>query len=217
MKLVNELLEQDRFEVSHIYCTEDYTISELKGAEITLVSDKELERISTLKNPNQVLAVVKQIISKELNYSNEQLSLMLDTVNDPGNLGTIIRTADWFGVNQLICSLNSVDIYNPKVIQSTMGAIFRLNIVYTNLNEALNEFKKNGFDLVSAEMDGESIYETDFKTKTLLLMGSESHGVDEELSNLTRKITIPAVGQTESLNVAMATGIILSHYSKSVK
>ncbi len=215
VKLLNELLAQDKFEIQDIYCLESVELNELKGATIHLISNKELERISTLKSPNQVLAVVKQNNSNKIDFEADGARIILNSINDPGNFGTIIRTADWFGVQQIICSSNSVDLYNPKVIQSTMGAIFRVEIIYTDIIPALALFKEKDFELLSAEMVGESIFETDFQAKTVFVMGSESHGVDEAISKVCDKITIPAFGKTESLNVGMATGIILSHYAKN--
>lgn len=217
VKLLNELLEQDKFEIQHIYCVEDAALNQLNGAELTIVSAKELERISSFKSPNQVVAIVKQATPVAIDYVSNQTCLMLDSINDPGNLGTIIRTADWFGIKQVICSNDSVDLYNPKVVQSTMGAIFRVDVIYAELTSALVEFQKKDFDLLSAEMDGENAFEKKYGSKSLLLMGSESHGVSEQLSGLCTKISIPSFGETESLNVGMATGIILSHIAKQVK
>lgn len=215
VKLLNELLAQDTFEIQDLYCLESVELNQINGASIHIISNKELERISALKSPNQALAVVKQNNSKKIDFKGEGAHLILDSINDPGNFGTIIRTADWFGVKQIICSPNSVDLYNPKVIQSTMGAIFRVEIIYADIIPVLSEFKENDFELLSAEMEGESIFEKDFQAKTVFVMGSESHGVDDSISKACDKITIPAFGKTESLNVGMATGIILSHYAKN--
>lgn len=215
IKLIEEVLSHDSDRIDCIYCLEDAQIKSSGGAEIRIISQKDLERISSLKNPNQALAVIKQEKSHSIDFESDKMTLVLDQINDPGNLGTIIRTADWFGIKQIICSPDSVDCYNPKVIQSTMGSIFRIKIIYTELSPALSQFEENGFKLLSAEMEGENALEFQYPKKSLMIMGSESHGVSSELSEKCIKISIPKRGQTESLNVAMAAGIICAAYSRS--
>lgn len=213
VKLVEELLEQSSFKVDGIFYTNDYDGKIPKQIHSYLISPTELERISGLKTPNKVLAVVKYPSNQSIDLEAENMVIALENINDPGNLGTIIRTADWFGINQIIASHATVDLYNPKVIQASMGAVYRINYHRVDLTETLTDFKLAGFDLMGATLDGESLYRHDFKRKTVLVMGSESHGISEGLKHhLNTEILIPKFGQTESLNVAMATGIILSHY-----
>jgi TrmH family RNA methyltransferase len=211
VKLLKELLESD-YEVSAIYAT-SYWIENNPNIDSSEVSEKELKSISSLKNPNEVLAVVKQ---KEHQLSNvsSQLNIALDKIQDPGNFGTIIRTADWFGVKNIICSEDSVDVYNPKVLQATMGSFFRMNIVYTDLAKFFSDNK--GLTVYGALLDGENVYEKKLNSKgSILLMGNESKGISTELIPFIKeKIRIPNFGKAESLNVATATAILCSEYMR---
>ncbi len=181
--------------------------------ETQLVSEKELEKISFLKNANNSVALFE--IPKSKVCSEKGLILALDAVRDPGNLGTIIRLCDWFGVSKLICSHDTVDCYNPKVIQATMGSIARLNIQYVNLNEYISESKLPVF---ASEMKGENIYKKRLPENAIVILGNEANGISEEVLNLVKnKIAIPQFGkvqETESLNVATATSIILSEFKR---
>jgi len=178
-----------------------------------LISTTDLSKISCLKTPNDCLAVFKMTKSKPINLTG--LVLCLDHIRDPGNLGTIIRLCDWFGVEQLICSTETVDLYNPKVIQATMGSFSRVNIVYTDLNLFLNE---TSLPIYGAFMDGENVYETTLSANGILVLGNEANGISDLIaSNITAKISIPRFGtlqKAESLNVAMATAILLSEFRR---
>jgi TrmH family RNA methyltransferase len=178
------------------------------------LSDRDLVQVSSLKTPNEVLLILKQ---KELTsfdvVSNEILVLALDAVNDPGNLGTIIRLADWFGIQHILCTSNTVDQYNPKTVQSAMGSINKVQLHYGDLSEMLSDL--NSHTIYASDLDGDSIYKTSFAEKSVILMGSESHGISEELlSIVNKKITIPtfSVSGVDSLNVATATAIVLSEF-----
>ena len=145
--------------------------------------------------------------------SNQALVLAVDGINVPGNLGTIIRLADWFGVNSILCTSNTVDQYNPKTVQSAMGSINKVQLFYGDLSEMLCNLKSH--TIYASDLNGDSIYSTDFSEKTVLLMGSESHGIsDEILSLVSKKVTIPTFSKSgvDSLNVATATAIVLSEY-----
>ena len=215
VKLVEELLAQSQFKVDGVFHTKEFDGTIPKHIHSFLVSDSELERISGLKTPNRVLAVVKYPMDLPIDFTKNGLILALDNVNDPGNLGTIIRTADWFGIKQIIASKATVDLFNPKVIQSSMGAVYRVNFHRTDLKAALVELKEHSFNILGAALGGKSIYNQQFEEKTVLVMGSESHGISSELTHLIdQTILIPQFGETESLNVAMAAGIILSHYKE---
>lgn len=214
IKVVNELLNSS-IEVAHIFSTdENFNVS--KEVEITIISDNELKKISTLKNPNKVLGLFKIPKAKEI--LNDSFIVALDEVNDPGNLGTIIRLCDWFGVTELVCSKNTVDCYNQKVVQSTMGSLTRVNISYVDLPNFLTNTKLPVF---TADMDGENVYKTDLPKKAVLVMGNEANGISEEISKIVKhKLTIPRFGdiqQTESLNVATATAILLSEFKRGLK
>lgn len=176
---------------------------------IELISENELKKISQLVQPNTVLALCE--IPDEKPIQTEGLILVLDDVRDPGNLGTIIRMADWFGIEQILCSNETVDLYNPKVIQATMGSFLRVQINYTDLNEFFKNYKN---PVLGTFMKGENIYETQIPKNAAIVLGNEANGISEELNSfMTDKISIPRFGKTqmtESLNVAMATAIILS-------
>lgn len=210
-KLVHELIDSD-FEIEVIYALKDW-IEENQPEKAEEVSAKELASISLLKTPNQVLAVVKQKKEPLPNTINS-FSIVLDKIQDPGNLGTIIRTADWFGIKTIICSDDSVDVYNPKVIQATMGSLFRVNVVYTNLTDFFKEY--NSLSVYGAMLDGENVYQKTLNKKgSVLLMGNESKGISESLLPfITDKILIPKIGHAESLNVASATAILCAEFTK---
>ncbi|MDB5272061.1 MAG: methyltransferase [Chitinophagaceae bacterium] len=173
--------------------------------EITVVSESLLGELGHLESNHAALAVVPMVdLSKEqLDQSRSMLALC--NVQDPGNLGTIIRTADWFGIHQIVCSPVTVEWFNPKVIQATMGAFIRVKVFYQELEPFLKNARQ---PIVAADLQGSNIYEHQFKDPSIILMGSESHGIPEELSSyITDRLTIPSFGETESLNVAIATGI----------
>lgn len=207
VKMVDELFQSD-YVIETIYATIDW-VEVNPEVNCVTVSEKELDQISSLKSPNKVLAVVKQKESSLPDVSSK-LTIALEKLQDPGNMGTIIRTADWFGVDTIVCSEDSVDIYNPKVIQATMGSFFRVNIIYVSLP---NFFKSNKeLTVYGALLDGENVYQKSLQAKgTILLMGNESKGISEELLPfVTEKVMIPNFGKAESLNVATATAILCS-------
>jgi len=216
-KVVNELFTQDKFSVKKVYYTEEFDVNLIpSNLESKLISNKDLDRITGFKKANKILAIANFNTISDIDFDENNLILILDNVKDPGNLGTIIRTADWFGITQIIVSENTVELYNPKVIQSSMGAIYRMNFHIKSLTNVITEFKNNDYTIYGAVMNGKNIYKTDIKAKSVLVMGSESHGISNEILNLTSdKITIPNFGKSESLNVAMASGILLSEYKKS--
>ncbi|MEM1337234.1 MAG: RNA methyltransferase [Bacteroidota bacterium] len=173
-----------------------------------LLSEQELEKISALQHPNGILGVFPMPQSTAITTNNWVVAL--DDVRDPGNLGTIIRLCDWFGVKDLVCSKTTVDCFNPKVLQATMGSIARVNIIYTSLESYLEQLD---LAVYGATMAGVTVYETALPSSGVLLLGNEANGISRSLaSSLHQKIAIPQFGPTtaESLNVAMAAGILLS-------
>ena len=214
IKVVEELLNSS-LEASHVFTIDE---SFIVGNEIprTIVSENELKKISTLKNPNKVLGLFKIPEGKETKETG--LIVALDEVNDPGNLGTIIRLCDWFGVSELVCSKNTVDCYNQKVVQSTMGSLTRVNISYTDLPEFLSNAQ---LPIYMADMDGSNVYKSSLPEKAILVMGNEANGISAEISAIVKhKLTIPRFGeiqQTESLNVATATAILLSEFKRCLE
>jgi TrmH family RNA methyltransferase len=210
-KSVNEFLMSD-IKLDSLFYTTNYIVDNkiLSKQEIT---QNELHKITALKNANQVLAVFE--IPNNSIINNIGLSLVLDDIKDPGNLGTIIRLCDWFGINQLICSKETVDCYNPKVVQASMGSLTRVQVIYTDLQDYLNN---TTLPVFVSLMEGDNIYKTTLPKEAIIIMGNEANGIANNLINLaTNKISIPRFGalhQTESLNVATATAIILSEFKR---
>jgi len=208
-KIVNELLNS-KFEIEHIYAKKQFSgINSIEKSAVTVVSNEELSRISNLNSPNNVLAIVK-ISQKELE-NNTGITLVLDDVNDPGNLGTIIRMCDWFGVTQLICSNNTVDCYNSKVVQSAMGSLFRVNIAYLDLATYLDNIDT---PIYGAYMDCVDVKGEELPKQAHLILGNEANGISESISKyITNKVSIKNIGKNaESLNVAVATSILLHEF-----
>ena len=206
LKTVQELLGSN-FEPHKLYTTDAAMIlADQVGTE--LISEAELKKISNLKTPNKVLAIFKFPDIKPID--DREWILALDDIRDPGNLGTIIRLCDWFGIQHLVCSENTVDCFNPKVLQATMGSIARVNIVYTDLLQFITDFKGLVYGTF---MDGEPVYTIKLPQKGILVMGNEANGISNEIKNkVDKKISIPQFGskQTESLNVATAAAIFLN-------
>jgi len=209
-KCMAELLNSS-FEVVELFALKDW-IDENKVDfdKVQLVNLKELEKISNLKSPNKALAVVK-MRKQAILQQESAVTLVLDDINDPGNLGTIIRMCDWFGVKQIICSENTVDIYNPKVVQSTMGSLFRIHIIYADLSVYL---AKVTTPICGAYMDGENIKDIKINHKVHLVMGNEANGISGKIEKyISKRVTIKNIGgNTESLNVAVATSVLLHEF-----
>jgi TrmH family RNA methyltransferase len=211
VKVLNELLNST-FEIETLFCTDDFEVA-ISEKKIVRISETELKKVSTLKSPNKALGLFK--IPKEKALQNSGLTIALDAINDPGNLGTIIRLCDWFGITQLVCSKDTVDCYNQKVVQASMGSLTRVSIHYTDLE---NYITKSNLDTFIADMDGENVYKTKLPKEGILIMGNEANGISEEIKSLLQyKISIPRFGETqetESLNVATATAILLSEFKR---
>lgn len=178
--------------------------------DLIIVDEKKMKEISHLSTPSDVLGVFE--IPKEEKFIHSDLTLILDNIGDPGNLGTIIRTADWFGIKNIVCSKESVDLYNTKTVQSTMGSINRVNVYYEDLSNFLNKYKKD-VTIYATTLDGEALEKSKPEKPAFIIIGSESHGIsDAVLSLADKKITISKIGNAESLNAAVATSIICYHY-----
>lgn len=209
-KLVQEALQFTPQTIEFIAHTFDFEVKS-SAIESVVVSPSELARISSLRSPNKVLAVVKKSNDK-INIASSGLTLALDGIQDPGNFGTILRIADWFGIHDLVCSKDTVEIYNPKVVQSSMGAIFRVNVHYENLGDWL---KNESRPIYGALLEGKNTYQESLPKNAILLMGNEGNGISKDLIPfITNPLTIPAFGQAESLNVAVATGILVSEFKR---
>lgn len=217
-KLVSDLL--GHFPCRFLAATPDWlkAHSHLRADEIVEVTTEELARASLLKTPQQVLAVFEQpLFSLDSERIRQSLCLALDDIQDPGNLGTIIRLADWFGIEQIFCSPNTVDAYNPKTIQATMGAIARVKIHYTALPELIRSLGE--IPLYGTFLDGENMYEKKLTTHGLIVMGNEGNGISKEIRQLiNNKLYIPNYPaereSSESLNVAIATAIVCAEFRR---
>ncbi|WP_264548288.1 TrmH family RNA methyltransferase [Flavobacterium sp. N2820] len=211
VKGVQELLDSN-FELHELFTTKSDFMA-IDTSKVHTITESELRKISVLTTPNSCLAVFR--IPKAISYEQKGLIIALDDVRDPGNLGTIIRLCDWFGVKTLFCSEESVDVYNPKVVQATMGSISRVNVVYGNLEQFLTDAK---LPIFGTFMDGASIYKEKLPTEGIIVMGNEANGISKPIENLvSKRIAIPRFGDlqaTESLNVATATAIILSEFKR---
>lgn len=225
-KLVDEILSSG-FQIPLLCATPEWMNASNynKGAnikELITITQKDLSRISTQKTPKQVLAVVEQPRHKIYEHELENnLSLLLDTINDPGNLGTIMRIADWFGIRNIICSHSTVDVYNPKVIQSTMGSICRVKVHYQDLKEILSKYHNiNDFGIYGSFLEGKNIFSSELLNKGFIVIGNESHGISKELMPyINSRIYIPNYSVNpdytpESLNVSVATGIICAEFRR---
>ncbi len=205
----------------------DYIIRDIY--KIDEIGEECMARITCLNTPSPVLAIIEQKkedpfkFVKNLLDSNidspDFLALGLDSIKDPGNLGTIIRLSDWFGIDAIFASEQTVELYNPKTIQATMGAIFRKNIIYTQLPSIITQFKERGLDIYGTFLDGSNIYDHKLNNKGMIIMGSESFGISKEIEELvTKKLLIPPYpinsNTSESLNVGVATAIICAEFRR---
>ncbi len=192
-----------------------------KDIEIVESSKSDLSKISFLKNSSDIIALV-EIPELKIDYTEitNNLSIALDTIQDPGNLGTIIRTADWFGITNIYCSKDTVDVYNPKVVQATMGAIAKVNVHYVDLSEIFCKIAAvEGFNIYGSFLEGESIYKINLDNRGIILMGNEGKGISKELEKFVdNKLYIPKFYKeeigSESLNVSVATSIIVSEFMR---
>ena len=215
-KLVDEI-RNSQLRIRNIYTTRDDVV----GNNVVRIEKREMERISQLNTASDILAVVEQPRYKlALNALKAKLTLAIDGVQNPGNMGTIVRLADWFGVENIICSRECADLYNPKVVQATMGALLRVKVHYVdNLSTLLSEARTSGLPIYGTLLDGNNIYHEKLSTDGIIVMGNEGRGLSDECrSTLTHKLFIPPypadAPTSESLNVAMATGIILSEFRR---
>lgn len=221
IKLINEAIEEKQKVKTIIICDNcnkeainQNSMYEVAKQNCVYVDEKVFNSITEVKNPQGILAVIeKQNSRKEINY-NEDIIVVLDDIQDPGNLGTILRTVDSVGLTQIIVSKKSGDVYNSKVVRSTMGAIFRINVIESdNLPNTIKEIKKHKYNVVSTSLDTEkSLYDIKLN-KSVIVIGNEANGVSKEIQDLSdTKIIIPMLGKTESLNASVATGVVLYEY-----
>lgn len=210
-KLAQELL-QSNYQIKKIYATADWESPSKLNTECVFVSDEELQKMSSLQTANQVLLIVEQKVQTSAPELKKGFTLILDGIQDPGNLGTLIRIADWFGIEQIIAGAGTAELYNPKVIQSTMGSFIRVNLWYLPLAQVL---EATTLPVYGALLNGKDVHQFDRVNDGCLIIGNESKGISEELlAFINHPVTIPRIGGAESLNAAVAAGIILSHFRK---
>jgi len=211
-KLINELLNATQLQPVNLFATREWLEANRSGIfekEVVEVSILELQRISFLTTANQVMGIFHKPIFPEIEIKGK-ITLVLDNIQDPGNLGTIVRIADWFGVQHIVCSQDCADVFNPKVVQATMGSICRVQVLYTGLQDFLSAH--GDIPVYATSLDGTHITDMSPMEEAILVFGNESKGIGAELMHMIRnKITIPGRGEAESLNAAVAAGIILSH------
>ena len=210
VKLVDELL-QSQYTIRKLYATAEWMATR-DNTNAVAVTAEELARISGLQTPNQVLAIVEQPKPTGEPVLRSQLTIAVDGIQDPGNLGTIIRIADWFGITQLVAGDDTVELYNPKLIQATMGSFTRVQVWYRSLTDWLPGVT---VPVYGAVLDGKNMYETSPVNEGILLIGNEARGIAKELLPfVTHPVTIPASGKAESLNAAVATGILVAQLKR---
>ena len=211
VKVIQELIDAN-YELNDLFTTQN-DFSNLKKGKIHAITSLELKKISALTTPNTCLATFSIPENKKSEFNG--LILALDSVRDPGNLGTIIRLCDWFGIETLLCSEETVDVYNPKVVQATMGSLSRVSVIYCDLE---NELKNAKVPVFGTFMDGKSIYTESLPKEGIIVMGNEANGISKSIEKIVvERISIPRFGDlqlTESLNVATATAIILNEFKR---
>ena len=210
VKLVGEMIAAG-YPLKAVYALDSWESPDAT-LEVTRIEAFELEKMSMLQTPNQVLAVAMMPQKKETLNLAGPLTIVLDGIQDPGNMGTIIRTADWFGITQIVASEDTVDVYNPKVIGATMGSFMRVSVTYKNLADWMPTVK---LPVYGALLEGENVFTIKTPQKGLLVIGSEGKGIRENILDfITHPVTIPKIGEAESLNAGIAAGIIVAQLTR---
>lgn len=217
-KLVGELLDGG-FECVYMAITEKVPTSKYQGILCDIATEEELKRVSTVETPQGVLAVFRQPKHEidALKVMKEGLCLALDEVQNPGNLGTIVRLADWFGIHDVFCSQGCADLFNPKTIQATMGALAHVRVHYYNLEKLLENAHNEGVAVYGTFLDGENMYEKRLQATGIIVMGNEGRGISTEVERcVTHRLTIPSWSDShvESLNVAIATAVVCAEFRR---
>lgn len=213
-KMVEEALAS-QWEIHSWYSTDPSVLEKHQGG--FQVTAKEMEMMSALNTPSTHLAVLHSF-NHPLALPDQGMVLLLDGISDPGNLGTILRTAEWFGISKVYCSEDTVELFNPKVVQSTMGSIFRVSLFYTDLHQIIEEIKAKQGSVYGADLEGENAFACKFNNLSALVIGSESHGIRPDIESLlSQKIFIPGAGKAESLNAGIAAGILMGQWFSTTK
>jgi len=220
-KIIDEIAESD-FKLKYLVYNQDKDFDYVDANAESIITDNVgMKKISALKTPPAILAVVEQ---KDFGFTvdkaKDKLCLVADDIQDPGNLGTLIRICDWFGIENLICSNNSADLYNPKVIQASMGAFLRVNVHYTDLLDFISDYKSNTKNqCFGTFLEGENIYQSELPEKGLIILGNEGNGISKEVELLVdKKLHIPSFANgdnhAESLNISVAAAIVVSEFKR---
>jgi TrmH family RNA methyltransferase len=214
-KSVQELLKSD-LETELLLCTPKFFLEnekKLKKISVEQISQSELEKLGTLQSNDAALAVVKMRENTPFVVETNEFALVLDDIRDPGNLGTILRIADWYGIKKIICSDTTVDFYNPKVVSASMGSFSIILVYYSEISVYFeNIVKKNKIEIIGTFLNSENVHRFDFPSSGYIVLGNESNGIGAEVEKLiTKKITIPRYGDAESLNVGIATAVVLDN------
>ena len=219
-KMIAEVMKSD-FNIRQLYATSSWAPDQHSSFPVEIITEAEMERVSGLQTPNKVLAVVEMpVVNGPVNSFLDGMHLLLDQIQDPGNLGTIIRIADWFGVTSVICSPDTAEVFNPKVIQASMGSVFNVKIHYSPLADVLlKNVDGNKWPVYATLLSGENIYKSELDSSCFVILGNESRGVNPILNTfITQGIQIPRPSnkssKAESLNVAVAAGIVCSEYAR---
>ena len=212
-KSVLELLKSD-FKIEMLFVTDEFfaeneNVLQNLPIQEEIANQADLEKAGSFSSNNAALAIVKTKENEKLLVQDHEFALILDDIRDPGNLGTIIRVADWYGIHKIICSHSTVDFYNPKVISATMGSFTRSNLYYTDLGSFI---KNQSVNVYGTLLDGDNIHKTKFSESGYIVIGNEANGISQSIEKLiTHKITIPRFGQAESLNAGIATAVVLDN------
>lgn len=213
-KVVLELLQSD-YEVLALFGTKNFFIKNKINSSVSteVVSDTDLVSVGTFQSNDACLAVVKQKKMTLPKLDSKGLCLALDSIQDPGNLGTIIRVCDWYGINKVVCSNETVDFYNPKVINASKASFLRVKCSYTDLSDFLEKARTKNIETYGTVLNGESIYEAKLDFTGIVVVGNEANGISENiLSYISKKISIPCFGKAESLNVGVATAVVIDNF-----
>jgi TrmH family RNA methyltransferase len=210
-KIINEALDQKFIEISELFVTTDFEGITNMAHPICIVEKEQIKQASFLKHPQNAIALAKIPTHRSLPTGGN--IVILDDIQDPGNLGTIVRICDWYGINHIVCSEHSVDIFNPKSVQATMGSIFRISVHYTNLETYLPQLSIPKY---AAVLEGDNVYKMKWTEECALIIGNEGNGISEKIIQLCdAKITIPNLGGAESLNASTAAAILVSEINRS--
>ncbi len=210
-KIISEALQQNFIQLAELFVTNDFESSHISSFPICVVEKEQIQQASLLKHPQNALALAKIPTLNALPTTGR--ILVLDDIQDPGNLGTLVRICDWYGIKNIVCSEHSVDIYNPKAVQATMGSIFRISVHYTNLETYLPQLS---IPIFASVLTGENVYPMKWPEECALIIGNEGNGISDKILRLSGvKITIPNLGGAESLNASTAAAILISEMNRS--